>query len=63
MREKRYTKEFRDSTVQLVLNSGEKPTKVAEDLDLNVKTLYYYWIIFKQYHNQGNYGRRAQMPT
>lgn len=51
MRGKRYTKEFKDSTVQLVLNSGEKPTKVAEDLDLNVKTLYHWINIYKQENN------------
>ena len=51
MRGKRYTQEFKDSTVQLILNSGEKPAKVAEDLDLNLKTLYHWIRMYKQENN------------
>ena len=51
MRGTHHTKEFRDSTVQLVLNSGEKPAKVANDLDLNVKTLYHWIRMYKQENN------------
>lgn len=40
MRNSKYTKEFKDSTVQLVIN-GEKPaSQIANDLDVNSKTLY-----------------------
>ena len=35
MRNSKFSKEFRDSTVQLVLNNNESVTKVAEDLDIN----------------------------
>ena len=37
---KRYTQEFKESTIQLVLNSNESTKKIAEDLDVNEKTLY-----------------------
>jgi transposase len=43
MRNSKHTKEFRDSTVQLIINSNEKVVKIADDLDINVKTLYH-WI-------------------
>jgi transposase len=32
---KKYSKEFEDSTVQLIINNNESVVKVAEDLDLN----------------------------
>ena len=38
MRQSKYSQEFKDSTVQLILNDGESVVKVAEDLDLNPKT-------------------------
>ncbi len=41
MRRSKYSQEFKDSTVQLILNNNESVVKVAEDLDLNPKTLYY----------------------
>ena len=40
MANKKYTQEFKDSTVQLALNSEEKISTIAKDLDLNLKTLY-----------------------
>ena len=39
-RNKQYTKEFKESTVQLVLNSNEPIKKIAEDLDIKYNTLY-----------------------
>ena len=47
----KYTREFRDSSVQLVLNSQESTTKIAKDLDVNVKTLYN-WI--REYKKSNN---------
>jgi transposase len=48
MKNKTYTQEFRDSTVQLVINS-EKPTvEIAKDLDINSKTLYSWVRIYKE---------------
>ena len=40
MRNSKYTREFRDSSVQLVINSDESTAKIAKDLDVNEKTLY-----------------------
>jgi len=40
MKRNKYTKEFKDSTVQLVQNSDESATQIAKDLDINLKTLY-----------------------
>jgi len=34
MRTSKYTKEFKDSTVQLALNSDEAVSKIATDLDI-----------------------------
>ena len=40
MRNSKYTREFRDSTVQLVINSEQSVLKIASDLDINPKTVY-----------------------
>jgi len=40
MRNSKYTRKFRDSSVQLVMNSDESTAKIAKDLDVNEKTLY-----------------------
>ena len=51
MRKSKYSKEFRDSTVQLILNNNESVVKVAQDLDLNEKTLYSWVTTYKRAHN------------
>ena len=50
MRKSKYSKEFKDSTVQLILNDGESVVKVADDLGLNSKTLYHWVTIYKKAH-------------
>jgi transposase len=40
MKNSKYTREFRDSTVQLAINSEQSALKIAADLDINPKTLY-----------------------
>ena len=40
MKNTQYTREFRDSTIQLVLNSGDSVLKIAKDLNVNPKTIY-----------------------
>jgi len=35
MRNSKHTKEFRDSAIQLALNSDEPTKKIAQDLDIN----------------------------
>ncbi len=50
MRTSKYTKEFKDSTVQLALNSDEAVSKIAADLDIHVKTLYNWISSYKKEH-------------
>ena len=45
---KRYTQEFKDSTIQLVLNSNESIKKIANDLDVHNKTLYAWVRAYKE---------------
>jgi len=51
MRTSKYTKEFKDSTIQLILNNNESVPKVAADLDIHVKTLYNWISSYKKEHN------------
>ena len=51
MRRSKYSQEFKDSTVQLILNNNESVVKVADDLDLNPKTLYHWVTTYKKEHN------------
>ena len=51
MRTSKYSKEFKDSTVQLILNNNESVVNVAKDLDLNPKTLYHWVTAYKKEHN------------
>ncbi len=47
----KYTKEFRDTIIQLVLNGNKPAIQVAKDLDVNEKTLYNWMRIYKQNNN------------
>ena len=40
MKSNKYTQEFKDSTVQLAINSEKPALQIAKDLDVNPKTLY-----------------------
>ena len=51
MRGSQYTKEFKDSTVQLALNSEKSVLKIGADLDVNPKTIYN-WI--REYKVENN---------
>ena len=51
MRGKHYTKEFKDSTVQLAISSGEKVVDIARDLDVHPKTLYHWISEYKKSNN------------
>ncbi len=37
MKMSKYTKEFRDTTIQLVLNGNKPAAQIAKDLDVNEK--------------------------
>ena len=51
MRNSKFSREFRDSTVQLILNNNESVAKVAGDLDINPKTLYNWISSYKKEHH------------
>ena len=51
MRNSKFSKEFKDSTVQLILNNNESVVKVAKDLDLNPNTLYNWVTAYRKEHN------------
>lgn len=50
MRTSKYTKEFKDPTIQLILNNNESVSKIAADLDIHVKTLYNWMSSYKKEH-------------
>jgi len=43
-----YTQEFKESTIQLVLNSNESIKKIAKDLGVHEKTLYAWVRAYKE---------------
>ena len=51
MRNSQYTREFRDSTIQLALNSEKSILQIAKDLDLNPKTIYNWVRAYKKANN------------
>jgi len=53
----RHTKEFKESAIQLVLNSNEEIKKIAEDLGVNPKTLYNWVYNYKRENNLQTYHR------
>ena len=53
MKNSQYTKEFRDSTIQLVLNSEDSVIKIAKELNVNSKTIYN-WLREHKKNNQDN---------
>ncbi len=48
---KRYSKEFKDSTVQLIINNNENVREIAKDLNINRTTLYAWVTAYKKEHN------------
>jgi transposase len=47
----KYTQEFKESVIQLALNSEETICKIARDLDINEKTLYGWVRDYRKKHN------------
>ncbi|WP_353736695.1 transposase, partial [Arcobacter sp.] len=48
MRNSKYTKEFRDETVQLILNSEKSAMQIGKDLGINDKTIYNWIKVYKK---------------
>ena len=51
MRTSKYTQEFKDSTVQLALNSEASVLEIGADLDVNPKTINNWIKIYKRKNN------------
>ena len=51
MRNSKYTKEFRESTIQMVLNGERSVLQIGRDLDVNPKTIYNWVRQYKLKHN------------
>jgi len=51
MRNSKYTKEFRDETVELIFNSDKSAMSIAKDMGLNEKTVYNSIKVYKKEHN------------
>lgn len=60
MRNSKYTREFRDSTVQLAINSEQSVLQIARDLDVNPKTIYN-WI--REYRKVNNLSITSRSDT
>ena len=50
-RGKKYTQEFKDSAIQLALNSEDSVRKIAKDLEISEKTLYSWLRDYRKKHN------------
>lgn len=63
MRTSKYSQEFRDSTLQLILSNKESVVKVAEDLGINPKTLYHWVRMYKKEHNIPSLSMKSSTTT
>lgn len=50
----KHSKEFKESAIQLVLNSNEEIKTIAQDLGMNHKTLYNWVYYYKKENNIGS---------
>jgi transposase len=48
---KKYTQEFKDSAIQLALNSKDSVSQIAKDLEIHEKTLYGWLSDYRKKHN------------
>ena len=63
MRNSQYTREFRDSTIQLAMNSGKSILQIGRDLDINPKTIYNWVREYKKANNIPIPGRGKSSVT
>jgi len=54
MRKSKYTQEFKDSAIQLTINSTDPAKKIADDLGMNDKTLSLWVRDYKKVNNIQN---------
>ncbi len=55
----KHTREFKESAIQLVLNSNEEIKTIAQDLGMNPKTLYNWVYNYKRDNNLQTYNRTS----
>ena len=63
MSRSKYSDEFRDSTVQLILNNNRSVRDVSDDLGIHEKTLYSWIRAYKIKHNIPIEGRGAHFKA
>jgi len=56
----KHTREFKESAIQLVLNSNEEIKTIAQDLGMNAKTLYNWVYNYKRDNNLQTYNRTSK---
>ena len=60
----KHTREFKESAIQMVLNSKEEIRTIAQDLGMNAKTLYSWVYNYKRGNNLQIYSRTSgNKPT
>ena len=59
----KHTREFKESAIQLVLNSNEEIKTIAQDLGMNAKTLYNWVYYFKRDNNLQTYNRTSSKSS
>jgi len=60
---KKYSEEFKESAVQLVLNTEDTVKKVAKDLEIGEKTLYVWIRAYKNKYNLDNSQKSISIET
>ncbi len=61
---KRYTQEFKESAIQLALNSDKPAMQIAKELEMNHKTLYNWLHNYRKEHNLESFApKRAKKTT
>ena len=59
----KHTREFKESAIQLVLNSNEEIKIIAQDLGMNPKTLYNWVYNYKRENNLQTYNRTTKSTS
>lgn len=59
----KHTREFKESAIQLVLNSNEEIKTIAQDLGMNHKTLYNWVYNYKRENNLQTYNRTSSSKS
>ena len=55
-----HTKEYKDSAVQLVLNSDSSAMQIAKELNINSKTLYHWISEYRRVNGNNEYNKKPK---